>query len=1523
MNTAVESLLATLPARRSELGDWNSIARIGRAKPLVVVPDDIDSECYYGSPDARQLTRKVFKQHFATPGAARHPEFVIGALGTSNVLMKDTELLRQWKTAVRHITHVEMELGGAYIAACHARPNAIPLLSVRGISDVVGFRRSDEWTLFACDAAASFLFTLLKTLPHEAFEITSPGPGRSLHAALARLPSACQRVVNILVSVLSNFCSQVTDLLDGAVPPPSIEAIVNAFAKSSGPLISRTVDLGDRIPRPELDELETRFSSDSGRVLCVLGSPGSGKTALLALLARNAASAGVATLAIKADLLPAETPFESWGRREIGIEISAVDAIRIVASRGRVLVVIDQLDALSSIVAVSSNLFNSVLDFIRECSEIPNVSVVCSCRGFDYVHDVRFADLDAEVIELSLPRWEDIAKYLSQHGLGDSAHLPNDFREILRTPQHLRIYLDRFNETGRSEGGRSYHIMLDDLWARHVVNDQERNLLDSLTEFLMKTEALWAPTIAFEKEMPIIEVLKAKGILEAQGSRIGFKHQTLLEHSKARLFTKTDRSFSEYVLKHQTTLQVRPTVWAVLQYLREARPDKYRVEIENLFAASTRRHLRYLLIEFLARVRDPEDFEKVLLGNCIADADDRIRVLIGIRGNDTWFHALRKSHFPVVMGGALEVQWPMIGVINDAWEASHDDCLAIIETYWFPDPEKDRLTERVLRETDKWGAREIELACTLIRRTKDQGDRLFWAEQLVNVVSASNPESAPRLFIETMNRLAQGTVGDSNQQTSRMRSPLESTRSWYELPAVAAAAPLEFLRVGWPWFVEICELYHRGHSSSVLYRYEGYCLSLDDEQNRPEASILSAYLAAVEETAKINPSAFVEITKASWVSDSAVVHRIIIRGLMSVLPTMPEVGIEYLAGDQRRFGLGPYGDRESDSIDLIHALAPLLTVDQLRTLESQILSWSRYRADEQLCDNQQAWDREARLRLLSAIPPELLSPNLPIFLARERIALPSWDRKTPRSRSGFVREVPPMTQSEMVTATENRIVDVIRQAPAASYQERERTEVAGGWEVPGGPNAAGRELSQLNKENPHKVSSIILRLVKHGIEGAASAAFQGLSESTLADCEILAFARSLIALQPSSEQLRQDLAYVLYRRAKQPDGIPNDLCAVMSAWIEDAISSDGHQLVNQAEEQDAQEDGSSVLWGTAGRLGLRAVDSAFWLLLAISHGYLCRRVPAYVDWLSETEKWLDGNLSERTWAHYCSLLSDVRFAGAERNRGIAVIIALFAKFPDLQRCQEGALLIANVSDLLPSVQLKEMLNSLRTSKVRTVRQAYGELVTLVAFRDEEHKWAREELETVLTAVDSSANIDESVATGIAYAVGNLWDEPRVRSDAARTLSRLIPVATDKSGKAIATVFWAKEDFAADSFTDQLLDALIAHPESLRRIPVSDLVPHLVSLAPYKRNAVLLLCQSILKYRNPESDLFEIGPQLVKIAMTLQRFPETQDGALTLFEELLRLGHDDAFRVLRDIDIRPASVSERPQRERRRRRRRER
>jgi len=92
--------------------------------------------------------------------ARPQPIVTAQAIGTSDLLVKDPKYIQQWKTVLKGIGAVEMESAGALIACSHAE---VPFVAIRGISDIIGWRRDEAWTLYACHSAAAFMMALLRS----------------------------------------------------------------------------------------------------------------------------------------------------------------------------------------------------------------------------------------------------------------------------------------------------------------------------------------------------------------------------------------------------------------------------------------------------------------------------------------------------------------------------------------------------------------------------------------------------------------------------------------------------------------------------------------------------------------------------------------------------------------------------------------------------------------------------------------------------------------------------------------------------------------------------------------------------------------------------------------------------------------------------------------------------------------------------------------------------------------------------------------------------------------------------------------------------------------------------------------------------------------------------------------------------------------------------------------------------------------------------------------------------------------
>jgi nucleoside phosphorylase len=153
----IKSLAADVAilAARDELRDW---ATALGPQPRVTWSR---AEQLYGPPDWRSELKAKLKQHYPNGSAPRAPDFRAGPIASSDRLVKDPKLVIPWLATSRDLLAVEMESGGVYRAA----QDRCPMLAIRGISDIVGLKRSDAWTKYACASAAAFTRAFLRTRP--------------------------------------------------------------------------------------------------------------------------------------------------------------------------------------------------------------------------------------------------------------------------------------------------------------------------------------------------------------------------------------------------------------------------------------------------------------------------------------------------------------------------------------------------------------------------------------------------------------------------------------------------------------------------------------------------------------------------------------------------------------------------------------------------------------------------------------------------------------------------------------------------------------------------------------------------------------------------------------------------------------------------------------------------------------------------------------------------------------------------------------------------------------------------------------------------------------------------------------------------------------------------------------------------------------------------------------------------------------------------------------------------------------
>lgn len=164
--------IANLSARELELGNW--------WEELPPKPDvNLAPGKLYGPKTWQRNVRQKLQLHFGKKIAERAPTFIAGPIAASDRLVKDPKVLFPWITSARGILAIEMESAGVH----RATRDRTPMLSIRSLSDIVGFKRQDAWTKYACSSAAAFTRGYLRTGPIPVRELpeSQVGPTPLLH----------------------------------------------------------------------------------------------------------------------------------------------------------------------------------------------------------------------------------------------------------------------------------------------------------------------------------------------------------------------------------------------------------------------------------------------------------------------------------------------------------------------------------------------------------------------------------------------------------------------------------------------------------------------------------------------------------------------------------------------------------------------------------------------------------------------------------------------------------------------------------------------------------------------------------------------------------------------------------------------------------------------------------------------------------------------------------------------------------------------------------------------------------------------------------------------------------------------------------------------------------------------------------------------------------------------------------------------------------------------------------------------
>ncbi len=384
------------------------------------------------------------------------------------------------------------------------------------------------------------------------------------------------------------------------------------------------------------------------------GNAGVGKTVIMTELLQALEGKGIPTLGLKADKIYIKSVNELGEKLDLGDHIiNVIQSIK--QTRDKVVILVDQLDALSVSVSINTEYLDTFNRLIRRLIELEGVRVIVSCRVYDlnYDNELRFYK-NQKVFSVGLLEKEQVLKVLTRLNISSEWVQPS-LIELLRTVHHLNVFCRVYNTSDISINEiRSLNDLYNCLWkdkvllvpqGSNVTSEKCKELLFEVSDRMSKDQQIIVQVEQYrDRFIYELEYLKSNHILIESEGELQFFHQTLFDYVFARRFIESNRTVRQYIFEHHQALHIRSALRMIMNFLKERNPKKYiNVCKEILFndkiwwrlvGKEYRVHIKLLIIESLGNSKDIDVDETVIGTKLISDPSSKRPFLDAIDSKD-------------------------------------------------------------------------------------------------------------------------------------------------------------------------------------------------------------------------------------------------------------------------------------------------------------------------------------------------------------------------------------------------------------------------------------------------------------------------------------------------------------------------------------------------------------------------------------------------------------------------------------------------------------------------------------------------------------------------------------------------------------------------------------------------------------------------------------------------------------------------------------------------------------------------
>ncbi len=997
---------------------------------------------------------------------------------------------------------------------------------------------------------------------------------------LERIGEGARIRQSFTANTLRNEIEQLTDNAIQFEEPEDFAQLRELLAQSNSLLHQQHNSFGEtgiHIERQVVAQI-VEWLTDEGvvekNVAMLLDQAGMGKTVVMRdVLEMLSESADV--LAIKADQQLNDVDTLDQIQHKLGLPDSPINIVSRLATERRVIVLIDQVDALSLSMAHDQPALDIVIDLIARLRRTPNVRILMSCRIFDRNSDPRLKRIELGK-SFTIPKLEidEIGNVLSHLKIDINA-LSTATRDLLATPLHLDLFtraIERGVSTDELRGIVSlqelYHLIWQEVVMREVAHEPskaERNeAIQRITAYMDEQQRISVPSMwLFSSENIHLENalrwLASQGILCETPTTWTFTHQTFFDYCYARQFVDNGNDIVETVFRSKQGIHLRPKLLQIIAYLRSSDPSLYIHSLTELFRAeSLRFHLSDLLFRWFGSIPNPNDDEWTFAQQLLGESNTNNLLFQAMNGNSGWLTYLRPSLERAVKA-SMEDARLAYAYLSTLTDVSINEIVQIVLPSVNVSKWHEEQVQLILFRHPFWQHSEVQnLFETQVYTTGRLTSSGFWRLQELAQVAPVTACRTLRCILDTMllDRELQRMDETNTELFGLLRG--EQHEITEIIKQLSKAAPVQFADEFIEWALVVIGKKNYWSSDRLSYLGDDLSYNWHGDTFKTQLAFVNGLIKALVVIARSDRAKWLHIADRLAISNFATPHQLITHVYVITAEHYPSEILDYLLSDIRRFQIGHSG--QYDSRRLIKAVFPHLNSSQQQRLEDAILS---YRKERRASTPVEWWSfylsGMEQFRLLDAIPFSKLSP-----LALKRYQ--EWQRKYPDYQ-------PPETQSGIMVRTVESPIDeskAVKMSDRSWLRAFARYQNGNDHSEPfkGGAGHLSSVLQKVTETNPERFYRLMLRTPCSLDESYIRAFIEGFAASTATAELFYATIRQFADTLEGTFVQRQACWSIqkLYNA-----GVPDDIFALLIKWATADIGESEIRWMENPEGKDARQ----------------------------------------------------------------------------------------------------------------------------------------------------------------------------------------------------------------------------------------------------------------------------------------------------------------------------------------------------------------